>query len=153
VSGASAPGQAALSGLEFLRAVAAGEDRSHGPTFADMLGMRLTMVERGKVEFTLTTRPEFANPLGTVHGGIAAIMLDSSLGCAVHSMLAAGDWYTTLELKVNYVRPPSLDGRTLCASGQVVHVGRTTGTAEGRVHDGDGRLIAHGTTTCLIRRA
>lgn len=115
--------------------------------------MQLTSVERGAVTFTLATRPEFANPLGTLHGGIVAAMLDSALGCAVHSELEAGDWYTTLELKVNYTRPPRLDGDLLRASARTVHVGRTTATAEGRVHDDDGRLIAHGTTTCLVRRA
>jgi uncharacterized protein (TIGR00369 family) len=139
-----------LSGIEFLRQILRARD---GAPFAQLLGMRLTAVELGKVEFTLTTRPEFSNPLGTVHGGVVASMLDSALGCAVHSTLDAGDWYTTLELKVNYTRPARLDGQTLRASGQVVHVGRTSATAEGRVYDNGDKLVAHGTTTCLVRRA
>jgi uncharacterized protein (TIGR00369 family) len=99
---------------------------------------------------SLDTRPDFANPLGTVHGGIAATLLDSAMGCAVHTTLAAGVGYTTLELKVNYIRAAHTDGRTLTAEGTVIHTGRRTATAEGKVTDDRGKLIAHATTTCLI---
>jgi acyl-CoA thioesterase len=144
---------AAESGFEFLRRLAATSSGVGDATFGQLLGMRLVTVELGRVEFRLATRPEFANPLGTMHGGVVASMLDSALGCAVHSTLDAGDWYTTLELKVNFTRPPDLQGHVLRASGEVVHVGRTSATAEGRVHDEHDKLVAHGTTTCLVRRA
>ncbi|WP_460071315.1 PaaI family thioesterase [Streptomyces sp. YKOK-I1] len=139
----------ALSGLELLRLVRDGElgDR---PSIGRLLGMRFDEVEHGRAVLSLDTRPDFANPLGTVHGGIAATMLDSALACAVHSTLPAGTGYTTLELKVNYIRPARTDGQTLTAEGTVVHTGRRTATAEGRVVDEQGRLIAHATTTCMI---
>ncbi|MFJ3492007.1 PaaI family thioesterase [Streptomyces sp. NPDC086091] len=92
----------------------------------------------------------FANPLGTVHGGIAATLLDSALGCAIHTTLPAGTSYTTLELKVNYIRAARTEGQRLTAEGTVIHTGRRTATAEGRVLDERGRLIAHATTTCLV---
>ncbi|MEU1511342.1 PaaI family thioesterase [Streptomyces sp. NPDC005811] len=139
----------ALSGLELLRLVRDGKlgDR---PSIGRLLGMRFDEVEHGRAVLSLDTRPDFANPLGTVHGGIAATMLDSALACAVHTTLPAGTGYTTLELKVNYIRPARTDGQTLTAEGTVVHAGRRTATAEGRVVDDQGRLIAHATTTCMI---
>ncbi|WP_446466452.1 PaaI family thioesterase [Streptomyces sp. BRA346] len=91
-----------------------------------------------------------SQPPGTVHGGIAAILLDSAMACAVHTTLPAGASYTTLELKVNYVRAARTDGQTLTAEGTVIHAGRRTATAEGKVLDDQGNLIAHGTTTCMI---
>ena len=139
-----------LSGLEVLGRHA--ELQQARPTIGALLGMRLTRVIDGEVTFELATRPDFSNPLGTVHGGIAATLLDSAMGCAVHSTLSAGDWYTTLELKTNYIRAVPLEGQVLTAHGTTIHVGRTTATAEGRIHDQDGRLIAHGTTTCVIKR-
>ena len=99
---------------------------------------------------SLVTRPDFTNPLGTVHGGIAATLLDSVMGCAVHSTLAPGVGYTTLELKVNYIRSARTDGRRLVGEGKVVHAGRRTATAEGRIVDERGALVAHATTTCLV---
>lgn len=119
------------------------------PSIGRLLGMHLTSVGHGEVTFELNTQPDFSNPLGTVHGGIAATMLDSAMGCAVHTTLPAGVGYTTLELKVNYIRSVAVDGRTLIAEGKVIHSGRTTATAEGRVYD-EGKLVAHGTTTCII---
>ncbi|WP_051551675.1 PaaI family thioesterase [Nocardioides sp. URHA0020] len=139
-----------LSGLELLRLGLT--DAPRPPSIGQLLGMRLADVEYGSVTFELTTQPLFSNPLGTVHGGIAATMLDSAMGCAVHTTLEAGAWYATLELKVNYIKAASVQGQTLIATGQTIHVGRSTATAEGRVVDSEGNLIAHGTTTCLIRR-
>ena len=101
---------------------------------------------------SLDTRPDFANVMGNVHGGICATLLDSVMGCAVHSTLPARAGYTTLELKVNYVRPVSIAGSHLLAEGTTIHVGSRTATAEGRVTDDAGRLVAHGTTTCLLFR-
>ncbi|MBB4909290.1 PaaI family thioesterase [Actinophytocola algeriensis] len=139
----------AMSGLEQIRWVQT-ELPADIPTIGRLLGMRFDEVEHGRVVVSLQTRPDFANPMGSVHGGIAATMLDSVMGCAVHTTLPAGVGYTTLELKVNYIRTARTDGRTLSAEGTVVHAGRRTATAEGKVLDENGKLVAHGTTTCLI---
>ncbi|MBP2328380.1 uncharacterized protein (TIGR00369 family) [Kibdelosporangium banguiense] len=140
---------AAMSGLELMRWVQT--ERPTGiPTIGRLLGMRFDEVEHGRIVVSLDTRPDFANPLGTVHGGIAATLLDSAMGCAVHTTLPARVGYTTLELKVNYIRAAQTDGRTLTAEGTVIHVGRRTAAAEGRVTDEKGKLVAHATTTCLI---
>ena len=141
----------ALSGLELMRWI-----QSVRPAEADMpsigrlLGMRFDEVDHGRIVVSLDTRPDFANPLGAVHGGIAATLLDSVMGCAVHTTLPAGVAYTTLELKVNYIRAAHTGGQTLIAEGNVIHAGRRTATAEGKVLDDQGKLIAHATTTCLI---
>ncbi|GAA3357984.1 MULTISPECIES: PaaI family thioesterase [Saccharopolyspora] len=139
----------APSGLELLRQVQSGAFDG-APSIGGLLGMRFDVVEHGRIVVSLDTRPDFANPLGTVHGGIAATLLDSAMGCAVHTTLPAGVGYTTLELKVNYIRAARTDGQVLTTEGTVVHAGRRTATAEGKVHDEAGKLIAHATTTCLI---
>jgi uncharacterized protein (TIGR00369 family) len=141
---------AGLSGLELLRRVQTAEHPA--PGIATLLGMRLVTVEEGRVVFEVDAKPEFSNPLGTVHGGIHATLLDSALGCAIHSALPAGVGYTTLELKVNYIRAVGLDSGTLTCVGTTIHVGGKTATAEGRVTDAQDRLIAHATTTCLLFR-
>jgi uncharacterized protein (TIGR00369 family) len=140
---------ATMSGLEQIRWVQT-ELPADIPTIGRLLGMRFDEVEHGRVVVSLQTRPDFANPMGSVHGGIAATMLDSVMGCAVHTTLAPGVGYTTLELKVNYIRTARTDDRTLTAEGTVIHAGRRTATAEGKVLDEQGKLVAHGTTTCLI---
>ncbi|MFI2344031.1 PaaI family thioesterase [Nocardia gamkensis] len=142
---------ARLSGLELLRTAMSRTDRP--PFIGDLLGMEVDELEHGKVVFALRTRPDFANPLGTTHGGICATLLDSVMGCAVHTTLEPGVGYTTLELKINYIRAVPTGGRRLTATGTTIHVGRTTATAEGRVVDEQGRLVAHATTTCVIFRA
>ncbi|MGV9847685.1 PaaI family thioesterase [Streptomyces sp. NPDC003442] len=139
----------ALSGLDLMRWVQS-ERPTDVPTIGRLLGMRFDEVDPGRVVVSLDTRPDFANPLGTVHGGIAATLLDSAMGCAVHTTLPAGVSYTTLELKVNYIRAARTDGQTLIAEGTVLHAGRRTATAEGKVLDEQGKLIAHATTTCMI---
>lgn len=139
-----------LSGLELLRAATSLADAP--PNIGALIGMQTEEVEFGKVVFSARTRPDFANPLGSVHGGICATLLDSAMGCAVHSTLEAGVGYGTLELKVNYIRTVPTDGRKLTATGTVIHSGRSTATAEGKIVDEDGKLVAHGTTTCLIYR-
>ncbi|TXS42252.1 PaaI family thioesterase [Streptomyces sp. uw30] len=141
---------AAMTGLELMRWVQT-ERPTDIPSIGRLLGMRFDEVDNGRVVISLDTRPDFANPLGTVHGGIAATLLDSVMGCAVHTTLPAGVGYTTLELKVNYIRAARTEGQTLTATGSVIHAGRRTATAEGRVLDEQGRLVAHGTTTCLIQ--
>lgn len=140
---------AAMTGLELMRWVQS-ERPADIPSIGRLLGMRFDEVEHGRVVVSLDTRPDFANPLGTVHGGIAATLLDSAMGCAVHTTLAAGVGYTTLELKVNYIRAARTDRQTLTAEGTVIHAGRRTATAEGKVLDDQGKLIAHATTTCLV---
>lgn len=140
---------ASMSGLELLRWIQQ-HDNDDVPSIRRLLGMRFDEVDLGRVEMSLTTIPDFTNPLGTVHGGICATMLDSVMGCAVHSTLPAGVSYTTLELKVNYIRAAQVDGRKLSATGTVIHVGRRSATAEGKVFDENGKLIAHATTTCMV---
>ncbi|PWH05826.1 thioesterase [Brachybacterium endophyticum] len=138
-----------MTGLEQLRWVMEHEG-DDVPSIRRLLGIRVTEVEHGRVAMTVTTQPDFANPQGTVHGGVTATLLDSVMGCAVHSTLPADTSYTTLELKVNYVRGVALDGRQLTGEGHTVHVGRRTAVAEGRVLDEHGKLVGHATTTCLI---
>jgi uncharacterized protein (TIGR00369 family) len=140
---------AAMSGLELMRWLQT-ERPVDVPSIGRLLGMRFDEVDHGRIVVSLDTRPDFANPLGSVHGGIAATLLDSAMGCAVHTTLPAGVGYTTLELKVNYIRAAQTNGQTLTAEGTVIHAGRRTATAEGKVLDEQGKLIAHATTTCLI---
>lgn len=137
-----------MTGLELLRAVRSGDVPP--PGFAVLLDLTLETVDQGHVVFGLTPGEQHLNPLGTVHGGLLATMLDSAMGCAVQTMLPAGTSYTTVQLDVKYVRTSSLGGGQIRASGSVVHAGRRTATAEGQVHDARGRLCAHATTTCLV---
>ncbi|MCW2686957.1 MAG: hypothetical protein JWR37_1847 [Mycobacterium sp.] len=139
-----------MSGLEFLRQTSTLTELP--PYIGTLIGLSIDEVEHGRVTMSLLTRPDFANPLGTLHGGICATLLDSAMGCAVHTTLDSGVGYGTLELKINYIRSVPVDGVKLTASAQTIHVGRKTATAEGRVHDPDGKLVAHGTTTCIIHR-
>jgi len=141
---------AAPSGLELLRAL--GSHLDAVPNIGRLLGMQVDRVDEGEVVMSLETRPDFSNPLGSVHGGVCATLLDSVMACAVHTTLEPGVGYSTLEIKVNYIATVPTTGVRLTATGRTVHVGRTTATAEGSVYDEDGRLIAHGTTTCLILR-
>jgi len=138
-----------LTGLELLRRMLAGEIPA--PSIAATIGMGPTEVEEGRVVFEGFPGDHLLNPLGGIHGGFAATLLDSVMGCAVHSTLAAGQGYGTVELKVNYVRGLTADSGPVRAEGKVIHAGRTIATAEGRlVGRDDGKLYAHGTTTCMI---
>jgi uncharacterized protein (TIGR00369 family) len=138
-----------LSGLEHLQAIAAGEIPP--APIAMLLGFELDEVAEGRAVFAVTPREYHYNPIGVVHGGLAATLLDSAMGCAVHTTLPAGTAYTTLEVKVNFARAVTGDtGRIVC-EGTVIHRGRTIATAEGRLTAADtGKLLAHGTTTCLL---
>jgi uncharacterized protein (TIGR00369 family) len=138
-----------MSGLDLMRLAQAKHDDAI-PQIGRLLGMSFDEVEKGRVVMSLSTRPDFTNPLGQVHGGIAATLLDSVMGCAVHTTLGPGVGYTTLELKVNYIRAPRPDGQRLVAEGNVIHAGRRTATAEGKIVDERGALVAHATTTCMI---
>ena len=139
-----------LSGLEYLRKIAAGE--LPRPPIGALLNFGLEELGEGRAVFTVEPAEYHYNPLGVVHGGLAATLLDSAMGCAVHSALPAGAWYTTLEIKVNFVRPMSAETGLVRCEAKLVHLGGRTATAEGRVLDGGGKLYAHGTTTCLIFR-
>ena len=139
-----------VSGITFLKALQSGELPQ--PPFAVLLGISITEVSEGRVVFTTEPSEYHYNPLGTVHGGVMATLLDSALGCAVQSMLPAGTSYTTLELKVNYLRPITTKTGTIYAEGKIIYVGGRIATAEGRLTDAEGKLYAHGTTTCIIMR-
>ncbi|WP_260609234.1 PaaI family thioesterase [Streptomyces sp. WAC 01325] len=112
--------------------------------------MKYDEVQKGRIVISIETQPEFSNPMGTVHGGIISTLLDSVMGCAVHTCLPAGTAYATLELKVNFIRAAAVKGLELVGEGTVIHLGRRTATAEGKVHDSGGKLVAHATTTCII---
>lgn len=139
-----------LSGLGLHRTAGDGPGQGHG--IDRLLGMNMTSIEPGSATFDLKTRVEHFNALGIVHGGIAASLLDSAMACAIHSTLNAGDGFVTVELKVNYIRAVGTEGETLTARGTVIHVGRSTAVADGQIRNDDGHLVAHATTTCLIRR-
>jgi len=137
-----------MDGLTFLRAIRDGEVPP--APIATLMNFAISEVEEGRVEFAATPDAGVYNPLGTVHGGYVCTLLDSCMGCAVHSTLKAGLGYTSVELKVNFVRPLSEATGEVRAEGRVLSAGRQIATAEGRLVDARGRLLAHGTTTCLI---
>jgi len=137
-----------MTGLEAMNAIVAGD--LPAPPIAELVGFDLVEVGEGHASFELDPAERHYNPLGTVHGGIAATLLDSSMGVAVHTTLNEGQTYTTLELKVNYVRAITEDTGRVVATGSVIHRGGRVATAEARLTDADGKLLAHGTSTCLI---
>lgn len=139
-----------ISGIAYLKALQAGE--LPPPPFAVLLGIWITEVSEGRVVFAAEPAEYHYNPLGTVHGGVIATLLDSALGCAVQSMLPAGTSYTTLELKVNYLRPVTAKTGIVYCEGKIIHLGGRIATAEGRLTGAGGKLYAHGTTTCIILR-
>jgi uncharacterized protein (TIGR00369 family) len=147
---ASAPQDqiAGRTGMEVFEAIFAGE--LPPAPIGDTLDFVPIHMEPGTAVFQGRPQRRHYNPLGTVHGGWFATLLDSAVGCAVHSTLPAGKGYTTLELKVNMVRPLNDRVPAVRAEGKVIHVGRTVATAEGRIIGPDGKLYAHATTTCLI---
>jgi uncharacterized protein (TIGR00369 family) len=135
-------------GLGFLKAIIDGT--LPNPPISETLGFHLIEVENGRAVFE--GLPEFRhyNPIGTVHAGFAATLLDSALGCAIFSTLTEGDAWTTLELKLNLVRPLTKDTGPVRAEGRIIHRGRTVATSEGDLKDRAGKLYAHATTTCMI---
>ena len=136
------------TGIEFFRKMLAGE--LPYPPMCDTLGFILIEVDVGRAVFQGTPQQRHYNPIGSVHGGFHATLLDSCVGVAVHSTLAVGQGYTTLEIKVNYVRALTDTVGPVRAEGRIIHSGRSVRTAEGRLVDRDGRLYAHTTTTCLV---
>lgn len=147
--GVSSPAQVAgRSGLEMMQGLMNGE--LPFPTISKTLDFLLIEVAQGRAVFQGTPGPAHLNPMGGVHGGWYATLLDSALGCCVHASLPPGKAYTTLELKVNLIRALTPKVQRVRAIGQVVHVGNQTATAEARLVGPDGKLYAHGTTTCLV---
>ena len=145
----SAQDVAGLRGVEILRAMVASQIPR--PPFSVTTRILITEVEEGRVVFEGDPQPDFLNPMGLVHGGWVATILDSAMACAVHSSLDVGQSYTTLELKVNYVRPVLASMRRVRCEGRVLHVGGRVATSEGKLIDMDtGKLLAHGTETCMI---
>ena len=148
-----APGAEAamqMSGLEYLRAMMRGE--LPAPPMAALMGFGFVEVDEGRVVFECMPAEYHYNPIGVVHGGFACTLFDSAMGCAVHTELPVGAGYTTVELKVNLLRPITAEtGRLLC-EGETIHVGGRIATAEARLKDESGRLYGHATTTCMIFR-
>jgi uncharacterized protein (TIGR00369 family) len=140
--------QKQMSGLEFVTGLATGALPLN--TIAQTLGYDVIEAESGRVVVTLVPTGAHLNPAGTMHGGLTATLLDSCMGLAVQSTLDKGVSQTTLEFKISLVRPVTPETGLIRAEGKVLNCGRRIGTAEGRVTDGYGRLLAHGTTTCLI---
>ena len=138
---------ASMSGLEYLQHLL---DSDRPPPFAELLNFRLTRIAPGMATFAGIPAEYHYNPIGVVHGGFAATLLDSALGCAVHTPLEPGFAYTTVELKVNFVRPLLMSTGPIEAEGKVIHLGTRVATAEARLSDSAGKLYAHGTTTCMI---
>ena len=139
-----------LSGIEYLQKIVAGE--LPRPPISALMNFSIAELSEGYAVFAVEPAEYHYNPIGVVHGGLAATLLDSAMGCAVHSTLPAGVGYTTLEIKVNFVRPMTAEPAHVRCEAKVIHVGGRTATAEGRVVDREGKLYAHGTTTCIIFR-
>jgi uncharacterized protein (TIGR00369 family) len=140
----------ALNGLEAMRALIAGQFPP--PSISTTLGFRLAEVEDGRAVFLGDPTDRILNPLGIVHGGWALTLIDSCCGCAAHTTLAPGLGYTTVETKVNFVRAITPETGQVRAEGLVVARGRTIITAEGKLTDARGRLLAHGTSTLMVLR-
>jgi uncharacterized protein (TIGR00369 family) len=139
--------QREMSGLEFVRGLVSGSLPLN--TMAKTLGYDVVEAEEGRVVIAAMPGTAHLNPNGTVHGGVAATLLDSCMGLAVRTLLPKGVGSTTLEFKISFLRPVTLDSGLLRAEGTVLMVGRRIGTAEGKLTGSDGRLLVHGTTTCL----
>jgi uncharacterized protein (TIGR00369 family) len=144
----SAERQNEMSGLEFVQGLVDGTLPLN--TMAETLGYDVTEAAKGRVVVTITPDGTHLNPSGTVHGGLSATLLDTCMGLAIRSSLDKGVAQTTLEFKISLLRPITPDTGPISAEGVVLSCGRRIGTAEGRITDQAGRLLAHGTTTCLI---
>ena len=137
-----------LSGLDLMLGLRDGTVPS--APIAALVGLDLTEVDEGRIVMRLMPQEFHYNPIGTMHGGILATLLDSVMGCAVHTTLPKGRAYTSLEIKVNYVRAVTVASGELAAEGRIVHGGRRSAVAEGKVSDAKGRLCATASTTCLV---
>lgn len=137
-----------LNGLDFFRAWFTGDVPA--PPIGVLMNFGLKEVADGRIVFTMQPEEYHFNPIGAVHGGVIATILDSAMSCAVHTKLPVGGGYTTLEIKVNYIRPITTQTGQLDCIGEVIHLGRRTATAEGKLVDAAGKLYAHGTATCMV---
>ncbi|RYE30523.1 MAG: PaaI family thioesterase [Hyphomicrobiales bacterium] len=135
-------------GLSFLRGIIAGTNPA--PPFADTMDFKLVEADEGRVVFVGRPSSRFFNPLGTIHGGWTATILDSAMACAAHATLKPGEGYTTLEMKLNYVRAVMPDSGPVRCEGRLIHRGKAVITTEGRLVDARDRLLAHGTETCMV---
>ena len=147
--GIASPDQLAdLTGLEQLQKMLSGEFPT--PPIAHVLNFTLTGASEGRAEFTGEPKADYFNPMGIIHGGWMATLLDSAMGCAVHSVLNPRETYTTLEYKVNCVRAVTAQTGKMVCEGKIIHRGRTIATSEAALKDAKGKLYAHGVTTCMV---
>ena len=137
-----------LTGVEYLRAMARGD--APPPPLALLMGFTLDEVNEGKVTMSVVPAEFHYNPMGVVHGGLAATLFDSALGCAVQSMLPPAHAAPTLQLQINYIRPITIATGKVQCSGEIIHMGKRSATAEGRLTDSSGKLYAHATGTFVI---
>lgn len=142
--------QRGLSGIDFLRAMLRGEIPP--PPIAQLMGLEIMSIEDGKVVFAATPGEQHYNPLGVVHGGLAATLLDSAIGFAMQTKAPQGSFFTTIELKINYLRPLVAGMGRVYGEGTVLNLTRQTAFAEARVRDEVGKLYAHATSSCLLVR-
>ena len=140
-----------MTGLEYLERVVDG--RISHPSMALTLGFRLTEVEEGRAVISGETSADYCNPNGSIHGSWAAAVLDSCMGSSVHSTLADGVGFTVIEFKIDFVRPITVSTGKVMAEGRVVNVGKRIGIADGIARDAEGRVLARGTSTCLLYNA
>lgn len=137
-----------VTGLTFLQGIL---DRTYpAPPFAPTAGIWIVEAEHGRIVFEAEPSARFYNPMGTVHGGWLSMLIDSAMGCAVHSTLKAGQAYTTIDMTVSFVRPVLENSGRLRCEGKLVHGGGRVATAEGRIWDAAAKLVAHGTETCMV---
>ena len=140
-----------MSGIEYLRGIRDGVIPP--PPIAMTLGFLLDVIEEGRVSFAVDPAEYHYNPIGVVHGGVAATLCDSAMGSAVHTLLPPGTGYTSVDLAIKFLRPVTLQTGRIRAEASVLHLGSRTALAEARLTDAAGKLLAHATSTCLILRA
>lgn len=145
-----APARRMMSGLDYMRKIAAGELEIS--PMARLLNIRITEVDEGRVILSAEPSREFENGLHIAHGGFAATLLDTALGCAVNSVMPVGKIFTTLDMHINFTRAVTRGTGPLTCTAHVVHAGSRTATAEGRIVDAAGKVYAHGTATCILYR-
>lgn len=137
-----------ISGLDYLNAMYAGT-LPLSP-LVKTLDFKVNSIEKGKVIFSFSPQEFHYNPLGSVHGGVISALLDSAMGCTLHSVLEAGSGYTTLELKTNFLKAITIKTGLLKATGKILHIGSRTALLEAEIRDDAGKVYAHGTSTCMI---
>jgi uncharacterized protein (TIGR00369 family) len=151
-SGPLSAGQASqLTGFEYVQGLI---DRMiPRPPFAELANIRPVAVERGRVTFEGVPSAQFLNPMGVVHGGWVSLLLDTAMGCAIHTMLEAGQAYTTIDLHTTFVKPVHANANVVRCNATVLHAGNRVASAESGLFDAQGELLAHASQTCLIMRA